>query len=93
MECPHCHSNTYTKHIECSCKSCDDMYCTECSYGCRYMCRYAPCSPLARQITEAKWNNAEQVLKDNPNLTHVVVCEISGTKLVRDGDKFKRVFS
>jgi hypothetical protein len=93
MECPNCHANTYKKHEECDCKSCDEMFCSECFYGCRYMCRHAPCSPLARQITEAKWSVAEQILREDPKLESVIVCEITGTKLVRVGDKFKRVFS
>lgn len=106
--CPSCGcKNTYKHHSDIGvpqCRDCEPKICTECAYGARYTCEYfriarelPPTPPkLQRQINEAHWEMAEQILQENPGLQEVEVERIPGKHLyvlIQEDGGLRRVSS
>jgi hypothetical protein len=80
--CPRCgNTTTFGSHQERGmdvCHGCQEKFCTDCKFNCRYTCNflraqygedYMPPPPrLERQLTEYKWEIAEDFMRQNPEL-------------------------
>lgn len=88
-KCPLCKEFAYGPHEPEECTTCERNICRKCLYGCRYTCPLAALPPpkkLERQLGIFKWENAEEHLRDHPELTEMIVQEIPNEhmyKLVR----------
>lgn len=102
--CPACNRvGTYGTHAEhgyATCHGCEEKMCSYCFTGCRYTCKYAqtilqlpPPPKLERQLTESKWESAEDYLKEHPEKTEVLAAQSRNHiyKVVRRGDVLVRV--
>lgn len=93
--CPRCgNPGTFASHQERgfeTCPGCNEKFCTDCNFGYRYDCRCVPQREtpppirLERQITEYKWEMAEEFMRQNPDLTEHTVYQIRDTiyKVIR----------
>ncbi len=62
----------------------------------RYCCRVhlPPPPPLVRELSESKWNMAEEIMMDNLDIQECIVYRIPNRhiyKLVRDGMRIIRI--
>lgn len=99
--CPQCgNKTTFASHADrglALCVGCQDKFCTDCKFGSRYLCKYMeqvngenyvpPPPKLERQITEFKWEMAEEYMLHHPELTEYTVYQIRDTiyKIIRRG--------
>lgn len=102
--CPSCNRlGTYGSHADrgyTTCQGCEDNFCNECFVGCRYTCKYfqdtlhLPLPPkLERQLTESKWESAEEHMQQHPEKTETFVARIHHHiyKVLRRGDSLLRI--
>lgn len=106
--CPSCGATgPYKDHADTGvpqCQGCEPKICIDCAYGARYTCDYfrvmrelPPPPKLERQINEAYWEMAEDVLQRDSALQEVKVEHIPGKYVyivVRDEEgRIRRVSS
>lgn len=93
--CPSCGSIAIY-HTVPICPGCAPIVCPTCFHGMRYCCRahLPPPPPVTRELSESKWEFAEEIMADNPELSECIVYRIPNRhiyKLVRDGMRIIRI--
>lgn len=87
--CPTCNELAYGTHeahgIK-ECNTCETNVCSKCLHGCRYTCPLATLPPptkLERQLSNFKWENAENFMREHPEIQEMTVQLIPGEHLYK----------